>query len=96
MNNDENMLNLVGGIEGAESILRGAPQFILNALDQNETMFNLRTRMYIDRGIQSALIQLDEGGEDYFRTTMPYHASFYDECVKLSDLQKALAELQKV
>lgn len=94
MNNAENILNLVGGVEGVESILKGAPKFIREALDQNETMFNLRTKMYVDRGIQSVLIQLDEGGEAYFRTTMPYHASFYDECVKLSDLQKALAELE--
>lgn len=94
MSNAENLLNLVGGAEGAESILKGAPKFIREALDQDDTLFNLRTKMYVDRGIQSALIQLDEGGEDYFRTTMPYHASFYEECVNLSDLRKALAELE--
>ncbi len=94
MSNTENILDLVGGAEGAESILKGAPKFIREALDQNDTLFNLRTKMYVDRGIQSALIQLDEGGEDYFRTTMPYNSSFYDECVNLSDLRKALAELE--
>ena len=85
---------MAGGAEGAESILKGAPKSIREALDQNDTLFNLRTKMYVDRGIQSALIQLEEGGEDYFRTTMPYNSSFYDECVNLSDLRKALAELE--
>lgn len=92
MNNTENILDLVGGAKGAESILKGAPKFIREALDQDDTLFNLRTKMYVDRGIQSALVQLEEGGEDYFRITMPYNSSFYDECVNLSDLQKALAE----
>lgn len=68
-------------IEQMRGILAGKPKFIQEALDQNETSFNPRSQTYIERTIRSATIQLDVGGEEYYRTTMPYESSFYDECI---------------
>jgi hypothetical protein len=77
-----------------EQIIHGAPKFILESISQDETMYNLRTKKYIERGISRALIQLDEG-EEYFYTTMPYHSSFYDECVLLNDLREQILNIKK-
>ena len=77
-----------------EQIIHGAPKFILDSISQNETMFNLRTKKYIERGLSRALIQLDDG-EEYFYTTMPYHSSFYDECVLLKDLHEQIQNAKK-
>lgn len=90
MNKSEQILNLVNDMSGAMEILNNQPKFILEALDQEETFFNLRTKKYIERSTQSALIQLDD--EEYFHTTMPYSSSFYSECIKLCDLQQAISE----
>ena len=90
MNNAESILDKVDGVEHAKAILKNTPKFIREAIDQNETLYNPRTQKYIERGIQSALIQLDDS-DGYFHTTMPYTSSFYSECVNLNDLRKALA-----
>ena len=34
-------------------------------------------------------------GEEYFYTTMPYHSSFYDECVLLKDLREQIQSTKK-
>lgn len=83
------LLLKVGNVELAKKVLHGVPTFIKEAIDQKETFYNPRTEQYVERGVSSALIQLDFG-EEYFRTTMPYHSSFYDECVNLNELEEAL------
>lgn len=88
----EETINLVGSLEEARRILNGAPKFILEAIDQEETLYNIRLEKYVERGISRALIQLDDG-EEYTYSTMPYHSSFYAECVSLSDLRTALKKL---
>lgn len=87
----QDIIQLVGDIDDAQRIINDAPEFIRNSISKNETMYNPRTKKYIERGPQSVLIQSD-CENDYFHSTMPYHSSFYKECVKLSDLRKALAD----
>lgn len=79
------------GIETCRAIVDGAPEFIRNSLSQDETMYNPRTKKYIERGPQSVLIQLD-GEDEYYHSTMPYHSSFYAECIFLKDLRTAIQQ----
>lgn len=82
------------GVKKARGVVNGVPTFIREALDQNETMYNARTSSYIERGVQSALVQLE--GDDYYRTTMPYTSAFYDECVLLSDLKRLVESVDLI
>lgn len=74
-------------IEEMKKIVDDSPSFIRNSLSPDETMYNPRTGKYIERGPQSVLIQLDKETDDYYHSTMPYHSSFYTECIFLSDLR---------
>lgn len=65
------------------AIIENAPPFVCDVLNQPEAMYNSRTGHYVVRGLHSALVEC-EG--DYYRSTMPYHSSFYSECVYLKDL----------
>lgn len=69
-----------------EKILNNAPTFNREAPNQNETLYNPRTKNYISRGLFSALIQLDRE-DDCYHSTMPYDSSFYAECIFLTDLR---------
>lgn len=74
-------------IEEIKKIVNDTPTFIRNSLIPDETMYNPRTETYIERGAQSVLIQLDKNIDDYYRSTMPYHSCFYEECIYLNDLR---------
>ena len=50
---------------------------------KDDLYFNTRTKTYVWRGSWSARIQLDEGGDETFSTTMPYTSSYYNECIKV-------------
>ncbi|MBK5646240.1 hypothetical protein [Acinetobacter proteolyticus] len=78
-------------IDLAKQIIENQPEFVLNEIDQAETMYNRRTQKYIVRGPQSAMIQLEKGSADYFHSTMPYHSSFYTECAQLKELIRLIA-----
>jgi hypothetical protein len=79
------------GLEKCKAIVDGAPTFIRESISQDETAYNPRTKKYIERGPCSVLIQLD-GEDDYYHSTMPYHSSFYSECIFLKDLRAAIAD----
>lgn len=75
-----------------KAIIDNAPPFVRDPLNQPEAMYNSRTGHYVVRGLHSALVECDG---DYYRSTMPYHSSFYGECVYLKDLI-ALTTLQHI
>lgn len=78
----------------AKSIIQNAPEFIKTAINFNEVLYCLRTKVYVERGVHIAKIQLEEGSNEAYTTTMSYHSSFYDECVKLSDLKTLVENIE--
>lgn len=78
-------------VEEMREIVDGAPRFIRESISPDETMYNLRTQKYIERGPSSVLIQLDDEDE-YYHSTMPYESSFYKECILLDNLRAAIAD----
>lgn len=69
-------------------IVENAPLFTRDKLNQPEAMYNLRTGHYVVRGLHSALVEC-EG--NYYRSTMPYHSSFYSECIYLKDIEAVIS-----
>lgn len=84
MKGDKLIENLT--LEEIKKIVNEAPKFIQDSIRPHETMYNPRTKKYIERGLFSVMIQLTEE-EDFCRSTMAYDSSFYDECILLDQLR---------
>lgn len=85
----KNILGIKTGLTERElsHILSTKPQFILDAINKHDALYNPRMRVFVERGTHIAKIQMDVGSSCTYTTTMPYDSSFYHECISLYEAE---------